>query len=103
MVKKCKLLLDAHAVDEIDGLLDQLVHIGVVLHEGHEGAVGLDKLLDEGRRLERAAELEGLGGVEELDAEDLLHVVDHQIALGGGIGAHTHMVLLALRRLDGIG
>ena len=92
-----------HALDEVDGLLDQFVHVGVVLHERNVFAVDFHELLDEFGALQRFAEVEGLGGVEQLDAEDLLHVVDHQVALRGGVGTHTHVVFLALRRLDGVG
>ena len=66
-----------HAVDEVDGLLDQLVHVGVVLHKRHELAVAFHEIFDELGALQRFAEVEGLGSVEQLDTEDFLHVVDH--------------------------
>ena len=66
-----------HAIHEVDGLLDELVHVGIVLYERNKLAVGSHKVLDERGGFQRATELERLCGVEELDAENLLHVVDH--------------------------
>lgn len=47
-------------------------------------------------------ELEGLRGIEHLYAEDLLHILHYPHTLGSGVCAHAHMILLTLRRINGI-
>ena len=92
-----------HVLDELAGGGHQLVHDGVVLDEGDVLAVLCDKVLNELRRFERTAEFEGLGGIQQLDGKNLLHVLHHLVGLGRGVGAHAHVILLPLRRLDGVG
>ena len=55
--------------------MDFLVHDDVLTDEGHLVAVGLEELLDVGRRLERSAEVDALGGVHQLDREDEVEIV----------------------------
>lgn len=85
-----------HAVHEVNGLLDKLVHVCVIFHERDKLAVGGHEILDKLGGFQRATELESLSCIEKLDTENLLHIVDHQIALGGGVGTHAHMVFLTL-------
>ena len=52
--------------------------------------------------MQRAAELKGLRGVHQLDCEYLLCILDNPYELRCGVGAHTDVVLLSLRRRNGI-
>lgn len=47
-------------------------------------------------------ELQGLRRIEHLDTEYLLYIFHHSNTLGGSIGTHAYVVLLPLRRIDGI-
>lgn len=85
-----------HAVHEVDGLLDKFVHIGVILHKRDKLTIGGHKLLDERGGFERTAEFQGLSGIKQLNTKYFLHIVDNQVALGGGVGAHAHVVFLTL-------
>ncbi len=48
---------DMHAIHKVDGLLDKLVHVGVVLHKRDKLTVGGHEILNERGGFERAAEL----------------------------------------------
>ena len=53
-----------HTVHEVDGLLDELVHVSIILHKRDKLTVGGHKVLDERGGFERAAELESLSSVK---------------------------------------
>ena len=94
--------VELRAVQEGYGLVNLLVHHDVVLHEGHLLAVFLEEAFQQGRRLERPAELDALGGVHQFDGKDVVQVVHDAEQLGGGIGPHTDVVLLSVAGDDGV-
>ena len=72
------------------------VHYFVVDDEGNSLAVGLVYILDDRRRLERAAEFECLGGVEQFDCKHTLRVEYYLVQFYCCIGTHADMVFLSL-------
>lgn len=81
---------------EFHTLVDERRKVGVVIHKRYN----LTIVGYEGFKLRagacRAAELEGLGCVHELDGQHGLAVVGHLYELGGGVGTHAHVVFLTL-------
>ena len=90
------MLVELHALQEVDAGMDMLVHNLVDIDEVDYLAIVGNEILDEGAALERAAELESLGGVEEFDGENAFGVLCDAVGLGGGIAAHTDEVFLVL-------
>ena len=78
--------------------MDVLVHHLVDVDEVDILAEVGKELLDEGTALETLlmAEVERLGGVEELDGKHPLGVLADVVALGGGVASHADKVLLVL-------
>ena len=96
--------LQCHFLEEADAGVDVLVHDLVDVDEVDALAVVGDHLLDSGAALEAflMTEVEGLGGVEELDGEDALGVLAHLVALGGGVATHGDEVFLVLAAGDAV-
>ena len=78
------------------------MHITVVIDERYDLAISCKYLLDCPRRTQRAAEFESLGRIEQLDGKHSFRILNHSNEFGGGIRTHAHMILLPLRRRDGI-
>ena len=78
------------------------MEIAVVLHERHDAAEVAENLLDSRGGMQRTTELQGLRGIHQLDCEYLLCILDNPDELRCGVGAHTDVVLLSLRRRNGI-
>ena len=81
-----------------------LVHDLVDIDEIHAFAVVGDQLFDECAALQALlmAEVECLGGVEQLDSKHPLGVLAHAVALGGGIASHADEVFLVLAAGDAV-
>ena len=77
-------------------------HKLVVVDEGHFLAVSLMNSFDGRRRLQRPAELQGLGSIEQLDGQHTLRVEHHLIQFCGRIGTPTDMIFLPLRRRNAV-
>ena len=84
--------------------MDVFVHDLVDVHKVDHLAVVGHHLLDERAALEAflVTEVEGLGGVEELDGQHALGVLAHAVALGGGVATHADEVLLVLAAGDAV-
>ena len=74
----------------------------VVAHKTYFLAEGGEHRLKRRRAAGGPAKLQRLAGREQLDAQQLLGVVEHAAGFGGGVGPHAHVVFLAVAAHDGV-
>ena len=78
------------------------VHHDVIFHKRHFFPISIQETLQKRRGFQRTAEIDTLCGIHQLDSKDLLQIIHHFIKFSRGIGAHTYVVFLSIRRDNGI-
>lgn len=75
-----------------------LIHHDVIFHKRHFFPVSVKETFQNRRSFQRAAEIEALRSVHQLDGKDMFEIVHYFIEFGGGVGAHAYVVFLSVGR-----